>query len=85
MKNQLDITLVLAVLDKIRKNGKKSDKGFVLEGIKAGTGYDEYTVFLASSQVTLYVFFHNKYQFEYQKQEHITGFIKSLETINRNY
>ncbi len=85
MKNQLDIHFVLKVMDKIRKSGVKSEKGYVLEGIEAGTGYDEYTVYLATPQVTLHIFFHNKYQFEYQKEEHFKGFMKSLELINRNY
>ncbi|MBD1557674.1 DUF3081 domain-containing protein [Vibrio sp. S9_S30] len=85
MKNQLDILFVLTVLDKIRKSGRKSENGYVLEGVEARTGYDEYTVYLATPQVTLSIFFHNKYQIEYQKKEHLKSFMKSLEVINRNY
>jgi hypothetical protein len=85
MKNQLDISFILSVFDKIKKKGKKWNNSYMLEGIEAGMGYDEYTIFLANSQVTLQVFFHNKYQIDYKNKEQFFGFMKNLEAIDRQY
>lgn len=83
MKNELDSRFVLAVYEKIKQHGKEVEGGHILEGIKAYTDFDGYTVFLEDAQVKLRFGFHNQYHFDYEKEEHYEKFEKKLIAISK--
>lgn len=85
MKNELDSRFVLAVFEKIREHGKQQDECHILDGIKAWTDFDGYTVFIEDAQVQLRFGFHNQYHFEYDKAEHLEQFEKKLKQIDEKY
>ncbi len=85
MKNELDSRFILSVFEKISSHGKVQDGIKVLDGVKGYTDHDGYTVFLEDAMVQLRFGFHNQYQFEYEKAEHLDSFEKKLRQIDANY
>lgn len=85
MKNEIDSKFVLSVFEKIRQQGEQTEEGYRLEGIKASTDFDGYTLFLSDALVSLSFGFHNQYHFDYDSQEQYDQFYKKLTHVNENY
>ncbi|MDF2180045.1 DUF3081 domain-containing protein [Aliiglaciecola sp. CAU 1673] len=85
MKNELDSKFVLAVFEKIRLLGEKTEEGHVLEGVTAWTDFDGYTVYLQDHQVQLSWGFHNQYHYQYDNAEQLEQFLTRLRHINHTY
>ncbi|BDX07384.1 DUF3081 domain-containing protein [Planctobacterium marinum] len=85
MKNEVDSKLILAVFDKIRQNGQQADEGYLLDGVKASTDFDGYTLYLSDALVSLSFGFHNQYYFDYESQEQFEQFYKKLNNIQQQY
>ncbi|AWB66465.1 DUF3081 domain-containing protein [Saccharobesus litoralis] len=64
MKNQLDVSGLLAAFNKISQYGQRTESGYKLDGIEASSDFDGYTVYLSDGVSQLTVFFHNKYQLD---------------------
>ena len=85
MKNEFDSHFVLAVFEKIRSHGKHQDDAYTLEGVKAYTDFDGYTLFIEDASVKLSFGFHNQYHFDYEKAEQMEQFEKKLRHIDASY
>ena len=85
MKNDLDSKFVLRVFEKIREHGKKEDSHYLLEGIKAYTDLDGYTLYIEDVNVKLQYGFHNKYHFDYESDKHLEMFESKLKHIDNSY
>ncbi len=85
MKNDIETKFLLSVFEKIRQHGEYKDFAYRLEGVKAFTDHDGYTVFLEDAQVKMRVGFHNQYHLDYDKAEHKEAFTHKLESIAQNY
>ena len=85
MKNELDSRFLLSVFDKIRKHGEQADNVYTLEGIKAYTDFDGYTLFVEDALVKLSFGFHNQYHFDYNSSSHFEGFQKKLKYIDSHF
>lgn len=85
MKNDLDLHMLLRVFEKVREHGKEADEGHQLEGVKASSDFDGYTVFLSDVQCNLTLFFHNKYECDYPTEKAREDFEKRLNYIDKNY
>lgn len=85
MKNELESRFILSVFDKISKQGSKREDGYFLEGIKAYTDHDGYTLFFEDALVQLRFGFHNQYHYEYDKTEHLEQFLKKLRSIDAEF
>ncbi len=85
MKNELDSHFVLSLFDKLSKHGENKDGVYFLQGIKAYTDHDGYTLFIEDALVQLRFGFHNQYHFEYEKAEHLEQFKKKLEAIDKTF
>ena len=85
MKNELDSRFILSVFDKIHKHGDVKDSVHHLEGVKAYTDHDGYTVFLEDALVQLRFGFHNQYHYEYESSDHLEQFEKKLKHIHNEY
>ncbi len=85
MKNELDSKFLLIVFEKIREHGKKDNEQYLLDGIKAYTDFDGYTLFIEDALVKLSFGFHNQYHFDYESRAHFTAFEKKLKAIDENY
>ncbi len=85
MKNELSSKFVLSVFEKIRQHGQKDDQEYRLNGVKAYSDFDGYTVFIEDALVQLRFGFHNQYHFEYEKEQHLEQFVKKLQEIDGKY
>ncbi|MCC2605850.1 DUF3081 domain-containing protein [Planctobacterium marinum] len=85
MKNEIDSKLILAVFEKIRLHGEQSEEGYLLDGVRANTDFDGYTLYLSDALVSLSFGFHNQYHFDYESPEHFEQFYKKLSNINQQY
>lgn len=83
MKNELDSRFILSVFEKIRQHGEKSGDTYILDGVKAYTDLDGYTVYLEDAFVSLRFGFHNQYHFDYEKSEHLEKFELKLKAISK--
>lgn len=86
MKNELDNKKLLRVFDKIRNNGKRhDDETYHLEGLKAFTDFDGYTVFIEDATVKLSFGFHNQYHYEYDNNDQLQAFEKKVDYVDKTY
>jgi hypothetical protein len=82
VKNELDSKLLLRVFDKIRQHGDHMGEAYTLQGVKAYTDFDGYTVYLEDALVKLSFGFHNQYHFDYESSSHYEAFEKKLKSID---
>lgn len=85
MKNEIDSKFILGIFDKIRQHGEEHDGVYQLNGVKAFTDFDGYTLFLEDARVKLSFGFHNQYQFDYESKDHFDAFEKKLKQINNDF
>ena len=85
MKNDVDSKFLLAVFEKVRTHGKQEDGVYLLDGIKAFTDFDGYTLYIEDALVKLSFGFHNQYRFDYESASHFEAFEKKLKAIVANY
>lgn len=71
----------LEIFNVITTKGKKQNNGYEYEGIRAWHDYDGYTCWLAFQDVTITLFFHNKFQVEYDKEETFHLFTRKIVQI----
>ena len=85
MQNDLDIKFLLAVFEKIRQHGEHKGESHILNGVRAYTDFDGYTVYLEDALVSLRCGFHNQYHYTYESSEHLAAFQKKLQSIHSEY
>ncbi len=85
MKNELQSKFLLAVFDKIRQHGEQKEGAYHLDGIKAYTDFDGYTLYIEDALVKLSFGFHNQYHFDYESSSQYDAFEKKLKAIDKNY
>lgn len=85
MKNELESKFLLSVFEKIRQHGDHKEGAYYLDGIKAYTDFDGYTLFIEDALVKLSFGFHNQYHFDYESSSQYDAFEKKLKAIDKNY
>jgi hypothetical protein len=85
MKNSVDSKFLLQVFEKIRLHGEQRDGAYHLNGIKAFTDFDGYTLYFEDALVKLSFGFHNQYHFDYANQFQFESFEKKLKSIDKEY
>ena len=83
MDDKIHVKEVLEVFGKITAKGKKTEDGHVLNGITAKSDFDGYTIILCNDYVTLTVFFHNKFTFEYSSSKERDVFLERMTVIKK--
>ena len=69
----------------ITSKGTKNNSTYELEGITASHDFDGYTCWLKYNDLTITLLFHNKYEFDYSKEETVERFIKKIDRILATY
>ncbi|WP_199610925.1 DUF3081 domain-containing protein [Flocculibacter collagenilyticus] len=85
MQNPIDVQQVLRVFDKVTQRGERKEGSYYLDGITATQAEDGYTITLSDANVTLSLFFHNKYNFDYADNAAFDRFIKRVKHIDKEY
>lgn len=81
MEEHFEIKRALRVYDKVVSNGEKKQDKYEYKGLTASSSVDGYTVQITDGAVTLSIYFHNKYEFDYQNSKQLEAFIKKLESL----
>ncbi len=83
MQEKVNVRQALRVFNTIYEQGNKIDDVFVMDGIRASTGFDGYTVTLFNDFVQLDIFFHNKFSLTYSNKKERDQFMEKLEKIDQ--
>ena len=82
MKEKIDVLQSLRVFQKVIDYGERENGYYALNGIRANTHHDGYTVTLSDGDVDLHIFFHNKYSLECEDRKQLDQFIKRLNQLD---
>ncbi len=83
MEAEFNVKNALKVFNVITESGEQGPGGYSHEGITAKAEYDGYTVSMTDGRVTLYIYFHNKHKFEFDRDEDLERFINQLERLGK--
>ena len=83
MDDKIRVKDALAVFGKITAKGSKTTEGYIFNGITAKSDYDGYTIVLCNQYVTLTVFFHNKFTFDYTSAKERDRFLDKYSAIKK--
>ncbi|WP_051252578.1 DUF3081 family protein [Ferrimonas kyonanensis] len=81
MRNSLNCRTLLRVHQRVVDRGQWSDGRYGYLGLWAWSDFDGYTAFLGNDDVTLSVFFHNRYQFDYSDSAALAQFLAAVERV----
>lgn len=82
MNEKVNVRQALRVFDLITRNGKRQGGEYLLNGLSASSGFDGYTVTLRNNYVTLDIFFHNKFSFQFSNKKEKMLFMDKLSAID---
>ena len=74
--NQLETLDYLRVFNIVLEQGEKKEDGYHWQGLRAEHDLDGYTCYLHYNDLTLTLYFHNKYAFDYQQEDTLERFQK---------
>ena len=83
MDDKIHVKVALEVFGKIAARGKKIEDGHILNGIKATSDFDGYTIVLSNDYAKLTIFFHNKFTFEYSSNKERDNFLEKISLIKK--
>ena len=72
----------ILALKRIRVSG---EEGFELQGVEAISSMDGYSIVMKDGHATLYLNFHNTFQFDSDTQDHAEALLHQIEEIDRNF
>ncbi len=84
MEEHFDINQALRVYDKVVTNGTKNQDKYEYMGLSAWSAIDGYTVQLSDESVTVSIYFHNKYEFDYENARQLGAFIDKLDEVDKS-
>ncbi len=79
----MNIKNYLRLFNKVVNNGMRQGDKYELEQIMAWHDFDGYTCYLGYKDVTMSIYFHNKYEFDYQDKHSLQAFHKLAEQQGR--
>ncbi len=84
MEEHFDINQALRVFDKIVTNGIKHEDKHSYQGMTAWSDVDGYTVQLSDDEVSVSIYFHNRYEFDYDTVRQLESFLSKLKAIDES-
>ncbi len=76
-----DVKLALTAFNNILSNGRKDNREYHYQGLTASSDFDGYTLFIKNQNVSLTIFFHNKYKIDFKHKLALNEFYEQLEKI----
>jgi hypothetical protein len=77
----MNLTLHLNVYNHIVTNGEKQSDKYVLGELSAWHDFDGYTCFLGYKELTMSLYFHGKFSYDYEKETTREEFIAVIEKM----
>ncbi len=82
MEHRFSVVTALKAFNVITQRGEQGAEGYVLDGITARAEYDGYTVSMTDGRVTLYIYFHNRHKFDFERSEDLDRFMVRLNRLS---
>lgn len=83
MDKKPDVYQALRVYQKIVEFGLRKSNVFLLNGLTANPGTDEYSITIKDEYVSLDIYFHNRYQLDYHDSQSLMRFLDKIETVDK--
>lgn len=80
--DEINIKQSLSVFNVITSLGQKKDDEYSYNGLTAKSDFDGYTINIKNDYVSLTIFFHNKFSFEYTNEKEKLNFLSKLNEID---
>ncbi len=82
---KIDSKTALLAFQAITEKGTKADEGYELDGLRATSDIDGYTVQLTDGQVTVHVMFHHSLKVDSPNGKATENFLRRVEALLRKY
>lgn len=83
MDKKPDVYQALRVYQKIVQFGFRKSNSFLLDGLTANPGVDEYSITIKDDNVSLDIYFHNRYQINYTDSNTLLHFLNKIDSIDK--
>ena len=84
--HKVDVLKSLSVFHCILNHGEKLRDGqYAYSGVRAAHDADGYSLSLSDNDVRLDLYFHNKYQVQYEKRSQLDDFLDKVDLIYRKH
>jgi len=83
VSEKVDIKKTLRVFNTIFTEGTRSGNEYILNGLRASTDFDGYTVTVCNDYVSLSIFFHNKIAFTFTNNKERTLFLEKIDAMDK--
>jgi hypothetical protein len=83
MDEKVDIRKALRAFGIITAEGQRTGNKYHLNGLTAYSDFDGYTITIASEYVSLDIFFHNKFSFNYSSRKEKALFLEKIDALDR--
>lgn len=85
LKQKIQVRKALKVFELVRQHGEKENEEYFLDGLYVSSDFDGYNLTLRDARVTLHIFFHNKFECNYDSQAALDNFIERMERILKQH
>ena len=81
METKVDVTKALLAFQNILDRGEKNDTVYHYGGLNAESDLDGYTLHLSDGQVSLYIYFHNRFELISPNSRESENFLKKIYAV----
>lgn len=85
LKQKVEVRKALKAFELIRQFGEANGDEYRLYGVIASSDFDGYTLLLKDARVRLHIFFHNKFQCDYDSKSALDAFLGKLDRLIDDY
>ena len=85
LKQKVDVRKALKAFELIRRFGEQEGDEFRLNGISASSDFDGYNLLLKDARVKLHIYFHNKFECNFDSSRALDAFLSKLEALVAHY
>lgn len=84
MPADFDIKEALIVYQKIVERGEARKDRYYYKGLFASSDFDGYNLYITDDKVSLEIFFHNKYEFQFPNNFYKKEFLEKFHKISKS-
>ncbi len=81
MEEKVNVKSALRVFSRITSEGERVGDEYVLNGLRAYSDYDGYTITICNDYASLDIFFHNKFSFKFSNRKEKIAFLEKLNNL----
>ena len=79
MEKDFEVRTALLAFQKIKLKGQQTGpESYHYNGVHVESDFDGYNLMMKSRSVTLYIYFHSTYKFDYEQMDDLDEFVKII-------